>query len=148
MREKIAGCTFCYDTAHAASFVGLSWHFTSGNICHDSAHLVLSVMTAHIWSYLSWQRTSGVICRDIARVLTCFPYIGLIKKTISSKMPNTSPYSVALAPFRSACKFQHKLLNTVLSFKKMGAAGVRGMSERGIVFLIMYRSFAEPELLL
>lgn len=36
--------------------------------------------------------------------LTCLPYHGLIKNTTSSKTPKTHPYSVAVAPFFSACK--------------------------------------------
>lgn len=36
------------------------------------------------------------------------PYRGDIKNTINSKIPNTKPYSVAVAPFFSAYKIQTK----------------------------------------
>lgn len=81
----------------------LSWHFTSGIFLRDTSHPELSIVTHPELCIV--KLTSRIIRRDTARVLTCCPYIGLIKKTTSSKMPNTSPYSVALAPFRSACKF-------------------------------------------
>jgi len=54
MREKMAGCTLCRDTAYTALFVGLSWHCKSGIICHDTSHPEFSFVTHHIRNYLLW----------------------------------------------------------------------------------------------